>query len=343
MTRSLLLRLLLAAVGAGVTGQPLGAAVTLHIGPAVEGGEVRQGGQEHTETVSERFPVGASGALDLSNIAGDVRITGDGGTEVRVEAVKRVRHADAAEARRLLAALRVEMTHVRGRVEVRTEYPRNERRFSGGVSYTVNVPTGTAVTVKTISGDVVLASVSGDARIESVSGDVDVSQCPGLAHARTVSGDVRVQDVGSQSMLTLGSVSGNVVARAVTAPTLDAGTVSGDLRLSGIEADRIQAKSVSGTIEFGDRLARGGRYEFTSHSGDVRLTLSGDTGFEISADTFSGSIRSDYPVTLRTGDDDGRRGRGRTGGTRTIRGTFGDASAVIAARSFSGSIVLTRR
>ena len=56
---------------------------------------------------------------------------------------------------------------------------------------------------------------------------------------------------------------------------------------------------MSGNIEFDAPLAKGGRYEFTSHSGNVRIVLSGNTGFELDADTFSGSVRSDVPVTLR--------------------------------------------
>lgn len=340
MTRFLLLRVLLVVAAAGVTGQPLTAAVTLHLDAAADG-EVRQG-REHTDTITQQFTVGASGALDLSNVAGDVRVTGGGGDQIRIEAVKRVLHSDAAEGRRLLSALRIDITNVGGRVEVRTEYPRGERRFSGRVDYTIHVPAGAAVAVKSISGDVVLASISGEARVESVSGDIDVTRCPNLAHARTVSGDVRVQDVSSTGALSLGTVSGDVVARAVKVRSLEAGAVSGDLRLSGVETERLDAKSVSGDIQFSATLARGGRYEFTSHSGEVRLQLAGGTGFEISADSFSGSIRSDFPITLRNDASETGRGRARSGGRRTIRGTFGDASAVISARSFSGSIVITK-
>ena len=49
----------------------------------------------------------------------------------------------------------------------------------------------------------------------------------------------------------------------------------------------------------------------TSHSGEVRITLSGDTGFELDANSFSGSVRSDLPLTGSTGGDDRRRGRSR--------------------------------
>lgn len=343
MTRSLLLRLSLVAALAATTSQPLGAALTFHVSPETSSGRVaiqNRRGAEHTEEVSRTFTTSGAAALDLSNIAGRIEVTGGTGSAIRIDAVKRVRHQDAAEGRRLLSALRVEMSQVGNRVEVRTEYPRGERRFSGQVDYTVTVPASAAVAIKSISGEVILTGISGETRADSVSGDVVVSRCPQLAHARTVSGDVRVSDVASDAALTLGSVSGSVIARDVKVRSLEAGVVSGDVDVSGVTAERIQAKTVSGMIEFGGRLARGGRYEFNAHSGDVRLALSGETGFELTADSFSGSIRSDFPLTLRSAGDERQS---RRGVVRTIRGTFGDASAVITARSFSGSIVLTRR
>ena len=56
--------------------------------------ESRQG-PEQIDKVSQTFKVGADGALDLSHIAGDVRVTGGSGNEIKVEATKRVRHRDA--------------------------------------------------------------------------------------------------------------------------------------------------------------------------------------------------------------------------------------------------------
>mgnify|MGYP007067077114 FL=1 len=97
---------------------------------------------------------------------------------------------------------------------------------------------------------------------------------------------------------------------------------------------------MSGNIDFDAPLVKGGRYEFTSHSGNVRILLTGNTGFELDADTFSGSVRSDVPVTLRTL---GRTERERRGSTRAIQGTFGDASAILSVRSHSGSVVITKK
>jgi len=68
--------------------------------------------------------------------------------------------------------------------------------------------------------------------------------------------------------------------------------------------------------------------------------LSGNTGFELDADTFSGSVRSDVPVTLRA---IGRIEQNRRGSNRAIRGSYGDASAFLSVRSHSGSVVITKK
>jgi DUF4097 and DUF4098 domain-containing protein YvlB len=297
-------------------------------------------GPEQTETFSGTYTLGSEGSLDLSHIAGDIRVTTGRGNEVRIEAIKRVRHRDAAEAKRLLSALRIEVTQVGGRIEVRTVYPRVNRGFNGSVDYTIVVPQNAALALKTVSGDVSVNGVRGEVRAESVSGDVEVVATPNLALAKTVSGDVRARAIAS-STLTLGTVSGSVVASDLKVRTLDANSVSGDLQLSDLQVERLTAKTLSGDVVFEGALVRGGRYEFNAHSGDVRLMLASNTpGFELDASTFNGSVRSDFPVTLRsTNDSAGRRGSAN----RAIRGTYGDAGAILVLRSFSGNVVITKR
>lgn len=303
--------------------------------------EARQG-PEQTDRVVQTIKVGPGGSLDLSNLAGHVRVTGNGGGEIRIEATKRVRHRDEDEARRILQQLRVDITTVGGRVEVRTVYPPrtggDRSRISASVDYEIAVPADAAVGVKTISGDVSVAKVNGEVRAEAVSGDVSVSATPSLAVAKTVSGNVTARDVSTAASVTLGSVSGTVVANGLKARSLECGSVSGDVQLSNLQVERLQVKSVSGSIEFQAILARGGRYDLTSHSGNIRVVLASDIGFELDASTFSGSVRSDFPVTLRSGGD-----RGRGAATRAIRGTYGDAGAILAVQTFSGTVVIARK
>jgi hypothetical protein len=61
-----------------------------------------------------------------------------------------------------------------------------------------------------------------------------------------------------------------------------------------------------------------------------------DTGFELDASTFSGSIRSELPLTL-SGDIRPRGAR-----NAIMHATFGDGSAALTIRTFSGGIVITR-
>ena len=309
-------------------------------------------GPETTETFSRTVRLGRTGALDLSNIAGDLVVTGGGGDDLRIEAVKRIRERDEALGRARLQDVQIEVRELSNRVEVRTEYPRNrdnrDRRDSFvSVDFTVTVPQNASVTLKSVSGDVRVTNIRGELRAESVSGTVVATDVPRATLLKSVSGDLQLTNAGSDTSLTGGTVSGNVVVRRLKARTIDFGSVSGNVRLEEVEAESATLRSVSGNIEYGAELARNGRYDFTSHSGDVRLMLTGNTGFDVEATTFSGDVRSDYALTLGgTQVDDrgrGRGGRGRGPGNRGIRGSFGDGSARLILRSFSGSIVITRR
>ena len=303
-------------------------------------------GPEQTERFSQTYKVANDAALDLTQISGNVRISPGRNNEIRIEAIKRIRHRDVEEARRQLAALRIEVTQVGSRLEVRTVYPRTtgNRSWSGGVDYTIAVPAAAAVGVKTVSGDVSVSGIRGEVRAETISGDLEAIATPNLVVAKTVSGNVLAREISSTS-LTLGTVSGTVIASALKVRTLDCGSVSGDVQLSNLQVERLTAKTVSGGIAFEGNLARGGRYEFNAHSGDVRLVLSGDTpGFELDASTFSGSIRSDFAVTLRSSErEPGARNSRRGNATRAVRGSYGDASAILSVRSFSGTVVITKK
>jgi len=109
--------------------------------------EVRRG-NEYTDKLSKTLRLGKNGTFDLQNVSGDVVVTGGGGNEVRIEAIKRVRHPNESEARALLQAIDVRMEERNGNVEVRTDYPR--RNWSGGVDFTVTLPRDANVILRVI-------------------------------------------------------------------------------------------------------------------------------------------------------------------------------------------------
>ena len=294
-------------------------------------------GPEYTENFSRTVRIGRTGALDLQNVAGDISVTGGGGDDVRIEAVKRVRHPNEAEAKALLSEIAIEVADRGGRVEVRTEYPRR-RNWSGGVDFTVSVPRDASVALRSVSGTVKVTNINGELRAETVSGDIITMTAKKLRVAKTVSGDVEISESEADE-LSLGSVSGDVIVNRLKGNGFDAQSVSGDLRLTDVEIDHASIRSVSGDIDYSGRLARNGRYQFQSHSGDIRVTPADAKGFAIEASTFSGDVRSDYALTLQTSP-----GNSFTPGrNRSVRGSFGDAGATLTLQSFSGDIVIVKR
>jgi DUF4097 and DUF4098 domain-containing protein YvlB len=305
-----------------------------------------RGGPESSDRWSRSFKTGPSGSLDLSNISGDIVVTGGPGDEIRVEAVKKVHAREAHDAKQQLEAVTIEATERGGRVEIATNYLRKQNTRVD-VFYMVQVPASASVSLRSISGSLELTGVKGEARLETVSGNITTSNSLKLAKVKSVSGDVSVTEGGSADVLSLGTVSGNLSANRVKARTLEAQTISGDLTLIDTHCDRLQAKSVSGDMRFGGPLAKGGRYEFNTHSGDVRLSLAGSTGFELTANSFSGELRSDVPLSGRQGDavptgDDDEDDDGHHPGMRRseLRGTYGDGSALVVVQTFSGDLVV---
>jgi DUF4097 and DUF4098 domain-containing protein YvlB len=307
--------------------------------PRAYQGRNRNNGPEETEKFSRKVKVGRDGRVSISNISGEIKLSGGSGDEVVIDAVKRTR-GDASQ----LAATHIIVDERPGRVEVRTEYDSDRgRRYNNtnvSVDYTVLVPAGATVDVKSISGSVTVTGVQGVVHAETISGTLAASSTPKLT-AKTVSGDLELISAPADADLAATTISGNIRAKGLRIRTLDLGSVSGDVALTDIACDRLGVKSVSGSVEFAGTLGKGGRYEINSHSGSVRLALSGNTGFELNANSFSGSIRSDFPVTL--GGTTARSDRGRPGPGRATHAVFGDGSATLNLRTFSGDIVLTKR
>jgi DUF4097 and DUF4098 domain-containing protein YvlB len=300
----------------------------------------QQGREEQTSRETRTVKIGADGELSLSNISGDIVVTRANGSDATIEIVKTARARTADEARELLALVNVTVTERAGRAEVKTVYPQgdemrrnNRRNVNVSVNYTVAAPAGTRLTISSISGSIRVSDIKGDISANSISGTVRVANGGRIAAAKSISGDVEIIDTQTDGAIEVQSVSGGVTLRKVAARRIDIGSVSGSVAVQDITCDRVEAHSFSGGVEFGGSLAKGGRYEFNSHSCDVRVVLAGSTGFELEASSFSGNIRSDLPIKLQ--GDVGRR--------RSMQGVYGDGSAVLSVTTFSGSVVISKK
>lgn len=294
-----------------------------------------------TERFSRTVHLDENGTFDLTNITGNIVVTGGSGRDVVIEAMKHVQRPRVNAARALLQMIDIQVIEQANRVEVRTVYPR-PRNFPGSVDFTVSVPEDANVTIKAVTGNVRATNVKGELRADVVIGNVVASGARKLEALKCVTGDVEIVDAVAEDPVTASTVSGNITVRGLRARAIQLSSVSGNIRVDDSQIDRLGARAVQGNLEYTGELARNGRYEFVSHSGDIQLMLSGSTGFELQANSFSGTVRSDFTVNRRAAAG----AEGRPGGAqapRAIRGAFGDASAMLALRAFSGNIAITRR
>jgi len=126
-------------------------------------------------------------------------------------------------------------------------------------------------------------------------------------------------------------VSGDLRAENVTG-NVEASSVSGDIRLVGVQSKDVRTETVSGEISYAGTIEPSGRYSFESHSGTLRLTIPRNAGAQFSVETFSGSIDTDFPVTIPAGS---KRREGH------MEFTIGDGRARVTAQTFSGEIEIS--
>ncbi len=289
---------------------------------------------EQVDRQTRTLSIGGNGQLELRNISGDITVKAGGGREAAVEIVRRARGRTDADARTGLERVTAEVD-VRGeRATVRAHYPTENRApYSVSIEYHVTAPPNTRLTIGTISGNVEVTDIRGDLSIDSVSGGLTVSGGSRISSAKTISGDVSISGIDSDGAVEAGSVSGDITLRQVKARSVSGSSISGNVSVTDATTDRVELSSLSGNVSYGGGLSKSGRYELQSHSGTVRFTAAGQVGFELEANTFSGNIRTDVPLQLRGAV-------AQRGPRRSVRGTYGDGSAVVSLTTFSGSVIV---
>ncbi len=198
----------------------------------------------------------------------------------------------------------------------------------------VTVPAGVRITAQARNGDVSIRGTGGDVTARTLNGDVNVDDASGHVDLNTLSGDI----TGGQlkGTVSANSISGEVRLSDVTG-NVSVSSVSGDLTLAHVTSQSVDAQSTSGDIAFDGGIDPAGRYSFVTHSGDVSLNIPASASAQLTISTWSGSIDSDFPITLQPGEHDIGIDTGK-------RFTFsiGGGEARIRAESFNGDITIRR-
>lgn len=265
-----------------------------------------------TSRIDTTVTISKDGTVELHLVSGEMIVKAGTGNQVRVH----------ASSERGVLQFSASPSHV-------TLEVRSQRGRMGDTHYEVTVPVGVRLELKSVSGDITAHGVNGELEVGAVSGDVDVSEGSGRVEIESVSGDIKAAHLSGESRVN--SVSGDVSINNITG-TLEVETVSGEMTLDNATLTSLRSETVSGELTYDGSLDPSGRYEFHSQSGDIRLRIPAAAGGTVRVETFSGSIDSDFPMTMQPGE----HGMGEH--PRRLEFTFGKGGSRITAETFSGDI-----
>ena len=264
---------------------------------------------------------GNAGATDTRNEArldiapgGNLNIVSNGGSvtihaaPVHQVAAVFTTHSDKIEVDRTV-------TPDRMRVDLRSHALPDQKPTSeeSRVDYDVTVPSGVSVTVSTATAPITVEGVSGDLELASDTGQITVRNVSKIhVHVRGVAAPVSLAHI-SNGHVEIVSTGGTVQMVDVFGPKVEVGTGSGNISYRG---------DCSG----------GGEYSFTTHSGAIDVSLPETASVDLTARSNSGQVQNDFPLKEKSHPVFVPK----TGSSFT--GTSNSGSSSVELQSFSGRI-----
>lgn len=264
------------------------------------------------QQIDTTVPVERGQRLEISAYGGEIAVKTWARNAVRVEAAPSGR-------------TRIEVYHSATSLSVRTEGRRGPAK---AVDLQITAPAWMALDLSGVYTDVNVAGAKGPISVETVEGAVLVDGGEGLVSLQSVQGSVKLR--GAKGRIEVNSVNEDVTVSQCSGE-IDAETVNGEIELSRVDATSVTATTVNGDITYDGPVRDGGRYAFSTHNGDLVLTVAQGSNATVSVSTFSGEFESEFPVTLT----EARKGK-------RFSFTLGSGSAQVSLESFQGTIQLVR-
>ncbi|MCG8455543.1 MAG: DUF4097 family beta strand repeat-containing protein [Holophagales bacterium] len=190
-------------------------------------------------TFAETYPLEKGGSVELSNINGDVRITGWDRQEVQVEATI------SSGSRSSVDDVEIDVDATRGRISIEAEYKNKNNRGwryrNADVEFRLKVPrTARLDEISLVNGSLELEGVAGEVEISLVNGNLEARGLTGNAELATVNGSIDAYFSNLDRDVDVESVNGSidVYLPAGIDADVDASTVHGRIRNDfGLEVD----------------------------------------------------------------------------------------------------------
>jgi hypothetical protein len=249
-------------------------------------------------TFERSFTVDEPLALDADTGSGSIKIRSGPGDEVtvigKIQVQRRFPWGKPRDADELIQEIKdsppIEIDD--GRLRVGHNLDRKLRNRVS-ISYEIVVPSGTDIVAATGSGSISVSDIAAPVDVHTGSGSLKLENISGSATARTGSGSIRAEGVGGAFNGKTGSGS---IYLAQTAPgDVVVSTGSGSSNLNGVTGS-VRASAGSGRITVDGRQE--GDWKLNTGSGSVRVSLPADAAFELDAESNSGDIDIDHPLTV---------------------------------------------
>ena len=274
-------------------------------------------GDYEERSVSESAPMAANGTLDVSNVAGEVLISGWDRNEIEVK-------GELGYGQKL--DFSADGDHAR--VEVRWERDHEDEDEEANIL--ISVPKTSRVRATTVSASIIVRDVTEELQLRSVSGDVTAHVYAADVNIGTISGTLQITGNKQAAEMMLSVVSGDAWVRDIDGD-LTARTVSGDINIRAGKLRRTRIDTTSGDVLLRASLESDARFEVDSTSGDLRLELCGKPEAEYELSSFSGDI---------VAFDRHGEARNEHGPTSELRFKVGKGGALVRIDSLRGEISL---
>ena len=200
---------------------------------------------------------------------------------------------------------------------------------------TVNLQSSDAEIRVSDVGKVRIATQNGAVAVDGASRGVEVSSLGGEISVRNSKGSIKVHSVG-------GAIDLHRVASNLAGDVCEAITVGGEITVAQASHAQVNLQTVGGDIVFNGALARGGRYNFQTISGDLGLILPPDSSFRVNA-TLQGELETDFPLKISTASPEPpNNSRKHRVVPQQVEGRFGTGDALINLSTFNGSVHLRK-
>jgi len=235
------------------------------------------------------YTLPAGSRVDVSNVNGPIEVVASTNAQIEIVAERTARAGSDEAARELLKAVEIKEEVSTDAVVIETVHQRSTGAFGRGrvnVNYTVKVPEGMQVTVRTENGGVRLAGVRGTFDAGTTNGGIRAVNLSGAIKAEVINGGIRVDMLRVEGPVELKSVNGGVT---VGLP-------------AGVNAE-LQARAVNGGVTVQDS------FNITTTERERRRVAGrlNAGGPLISLETTNGGVRvsaADGTSSRTDGDDD---------------------------------------